>query len=254
MTVWIIVTLDAVGSLMYMLAGSRNKYTGKWGMKLAVLCIFAVFAGTLTGLHNYHLTFANYWTYKENAEYVNLLPSSKADSHSDAGKIVFSLDSRIAHDQVVGYKSKNMYCVAPIVDYSSGVKREYWAAGMDCCAARANFKCDDAGNALARSGLVVLDNKGMFSSEYTMYVKAARQACAEYNLEMPDSPIFVRWVADATTAQDEYRTEGEGMMLAYIALFFLFQVIVGGLVHMTSRRNLAPKSTAARDNIKLPSA
>ena len=74
--------------------------------------------------------------------YLNVLPSESAAAHADAGKLLFSLDTKVDTSKTVGYRAKHVYCVAPIMDYATTVI-QYWAVGVDCCQGRGQFACGD---------------------------------------------------------------------------------------------------------------
>ena len=107
--------LCVVCSLLFTLVDQRNKYGGRWYMKLGILSLLGCGTGVVLGLFNYHYHFANYWAYMENSEYTNVLPSEPASAHADAGKIIFAADARIDTTKVIGFKAKRVFCVAPIV-------------------------------------------------------------------------------------------------------------------------------------------
>jgi len=142
---------------------------GKWYLKLGLLSFAFNLGGIFMGSWIYNSYFKPYWTITENASYDDVLPSEPAAAHMDAGKLLFAMDSRVAVSQGLGYKSRSVFCVAPIVDYSTH-KIEYWAAGENCCGQRKQFNCDDVGNSQARSAIILTDN-------LDEYKKAAKQ-CA----------------------------------------------------------------------------
>lgn len=232
---WLIVLLCGICSFLFTLVDQRNKFGGRWYMKLGILCVFGCGAGVVLGMFNYHYHYANYWAYAENAEYSNVLPSEDAAAHADAGKIIFSADAKIDMNKILGYKSKRVFCVAPIVDYAT-TKINYWAAGVDCCGQRSDFACDDAYNTKARSGVVLLDNRGVFPEEHKYFKLAAEQATAAYGLEMADEPLFVRWVANPDLVQDAYFSSGFGYLVLFTIIGAVVAVLVGALVQVSSRK------------------
>ncbi|CAD7950893.1 unnamed protein product [Amoebophrya sp. A120] len=91
--VWLLVSFLLFVSVLFIMVDYRNKTGGRWYMKLGLLSVVSVVLGVFASLYSYHHYFNNYWSYKENSEYINVLPSEPASAHSDAGKILFTLDS-----------------------------------------------------------------------------------------------------------------------------------------------------------------
>merc|ERR1712194_303862 len=115
------------------------------------------------------------------------------------------------------------YCVAPIVDYAT-TTIEYWAVGIDCCSARGNFACGDVWNPNARSAVVMIEADGVdaaFNSNMKHWRRAAAQASAEWNLAQSKTPLFVRWVTDASAASEQYWSTGIGNLLMAISVYLL---------------------------------
>lgn len=216
--VWTAVIVCAAFACIFTVIGSeaQRHYTF-----LGVLCALAVACGTLGGMVNYSWNMEPYWFYDEAREYANVLPSEPAAAHGDAGKIVFAKSAVIDTTKAVGYKMGHVYCVAPIMDAGSGARVEYWAVGIDCCAERANFACDDAkseGGAV-NGGLVVQD-RGLFrESPFDQYAKAVRTAEAAYDLTSASEPLYVRWVKDPDALQSKFYWDGTGNMFLTILLY-----------------------------------
>mmetsp|Transcript_21326 Transcript_21326/g.53713 ORF Transcript_21326/g.53713 Transcript_21326/m.53713 type:complete len:321 (-) Transcript_21326:472-1434(-) len=237
---------------LFVMVDYRSRGGGRWYMKLGLLSLTAVLLGIISSLYTYHYYFSNYWSYKENSEYINVLPSEPATAHSDAGKILFTVDTRVAVDKTLGYRAKDMYCVAPIMDYATH-EIQYWATGLNCCQPRGGFACDDVWNPRARSAVVVF-NRGsdsLFPSQHEVFRKAAAQACAEWGLTQATDPLFVRWVTDATKEQDLYYSTGLGYFVTYAALFAVWSMLSGAIMQMSSRK---ATSTADTKNVRLPPA
>ncbi|CAD7932113.1 unnamed protein product [Amoebophrya sp. A25] len=243
-------------AMLLVMVDYRNKAVGgRWYMKLGLLSFASLLLGIFASLYTYHYYFGNYWSYKENAEYINVLPSEAASAHADAGKILFTVDTKVATEKTLGYRIKDMYCVAPIMDYAT-TTIQYWAVGTNCCHARSNFACDDVWNPRARSAVVVLDNRGFFPSVHSIYKKAAEQACAEWGLVQAKDPLFVHWVADATGEQNGYWSAGLGYLITFIAVYAVWSLLVGGIVQMSARKASAAATAGQGDGkgVRLPPA
>ena len=152
-----------------------------------------------------------------------VLPSEPAAAHADAGKLLFSLDTKVDTSRTVGFRSRHVYCVAPIADYATTSTIQYWAVGVDCCQGRSQFACGDVTDSKARSGLVVFDNRGFFPSQMHFFQQAAKQAAAEYGVVSARDAIFVEWTRDATALQNRLEFFGQNFFGKRIfVVIFLF--------------------------------
>jgi len=249
---WLVVLAFFMLSVIFMVLDSRRRQGGSWFLFLGLLSLFAILFSTLFGTYNYWMHMFPYWSYDENRAYSNVLPTEPAEAHADAGKIKFSHTARVDTTRAMGYKAGSVYCVAPILDDTQLDRVEYWAAGVDCCPARGDFNCDDAWNPKARSGVVILDTSAgdasvssgdtsvgfsLFRSRRDYYVKAVRQAEANFALTSADHPLFVRWVGDPQMIQDDYWRSGVGFLVATVCIYLLISIIAGAVMQMWSKRN-----------------
>eukprot|EP00397_Hematodinium_sp_SG-2012_P058298 GEMP01073637.1.p1 GENE.GEMP01073637.1~~GEMP01073637.1.p1 ORF type:complete len:228 (+),score=44.61 GEMP01073637.1:146-829(+) len=81
-----------------------------------------------------------YHSISNGREYVDVLAREKADGFGDFGKIIFADESRVETLYSVGYKQRNTYCVAPILE-ADQTEVEFWAVGTNCCSPRGGFWC-----------------------------------------------------------------------------------------------------------------
>merc|ERR1719359_636090 len=254
LVVWTLVLAWMCFAFIFMALDSRGRMGGSWFLFLGLLCLFAVVNACLVGSYNYWMHMFHYWSFDENRGYTNVLPSEPAAAHADAGKIVFSNTARVDTTRAVGYKSGTVYCVAPILDDTQLDRVEYWAAGVDCCPARGDFNCDDSWNPKARSGVVILDTSAgdasvssgdssigfsLFRSRRDYYLKAVRQAEANFGVTSADHPLFVRWVGDPQQIQDDYWRSGVGFLVATVCIYLLISIIAGAVMQMVSKRSAA---------------
>mmetsp|Transcript_37219 Transcript_37219/g.89492 ORF Transcript_37219/g.89492 Transcript_37219/m.89492 type:complete len:295 (-) Transcript_37219:25-909(-) len=205
---------------------------GQYG--LAILLIISFVLSVVIGTYMHHTYMEPYWACRENREYNNIVPTEPAASHSDAGKISFTADSRVDVLKSVGYKLGSTYCVAPVMDDNSGSRVEYWAAGVDCCASREDMWCDEVRVESARSGVVVASQETWMDqfvySDRAMFVKAARVATAQYDLAAAEEPIFVRWVARPDLAQTEYFTHGGIFWVVAVLIYLVVSIVLAFVV------------------------
>lgn len=232
--VWSTVCLLGCFALIFAFTPSGADAEGRSAVSLGVLCGFAIVLGVLGGLHNYGNHMEQYWLYEEAREYHNVLPSEPAAAHADAGKITFAEAARIDTTKAVGYKAASTYCVAPILDPSSSNRVEFWAVGLDCCAPRGEFNCDDAtkeGTEAAHGGLVVFDT-GSIHRHYEYFSKAVKESEAANDLVSSAEPIFVRWVKDPESVQASFFGAGNWAVIGYCVLHGAANAGLAWLAHI----------------------
>lgn len=226
-------------SVMFMSLSARMD--GRWYLFLGILCLLAVVMGNLAGLYNYHEYMLQYWSYDQNRQYSNVLPSEPAAAHADAGELKFALNARIDTTKAVGFKAGDVYCVAPVMDETQTSRVEYWAAGPNCCKQRADFDCDSASDPEARAGVVILDTNSWLPSNRDYYMKAVKQAEAAYDIVSAPAPLFIRWVKSPHEfVQTAYFQPAIGTLIAGIFIYLLLSVVLGVACAMSSRRAARP--------------
>lgn len=194
---------------------------------LSVFCLNALIASTVAGLVAWDLYISNYWYYTTSHSYVNVLPSSAAGGYADAGELVFADEAHIDADRALGYQDGSRYCVAPILDDAFLEQVQFWAVGVDCCAQRGAFHCDDAWNPEARSAVVLHPETSRYNREtHEQYHLAVRQAEAAYDIVSAADPIFVRFVIDPELVTLNSWRNGSYVLLVTAMVFLLYLMMV----------------------------
>jgi len=188
----LVIVVSAIAILYHFFARA-----GELTMPLATGIMVGVMIATLLGLYIYD-TAAIFPAFYGNArKYTNVVASEPSAAVADAGKLTFNSQTRVDIKKSVGYVAENgmVFCVAPVLSNSNQPRIEYWAAGIDCCAASGDFWCDQAQNPQAHGGVVIFDNNGWFTpARYPFYQKARAKAEAQFMLQSVGNPLFVRWV------------------------------------------------------------
>lgn len=202
--VWAIVGLCLfIGGIFFLTGGQENDQPL---MFLGLMCLGTVVLGGVVGGANYSWHMRSYYHFVDSREYTNVLPSEPAAAHADAGKIIFSAGAVVDKTKSVGYNHGSLYCVAPIIDTYTLPRVEYWAVGVDCCAPRSDFACDDALKGGVRGGMVISDGGFLQHGNAEYYHRAVQVAQAAFDLQSAPEPIYVRWVADPTAVNDALLT------------------------------------------------
>lgn len=157
--------------------------------------IFACVMGYIFGGTNYYIFMLPYLHYTFNREYTNVNPGENADGFRDAGAVYFSASARVNLAQSVGFKEWNRFCVAPIVGDDPSDTVSFFAAGLDCCDSRHDFKCWEAADPNAHAGVRISENDPL-GNHLPQFKKAAAMAASVYGFKSSENPILVLWVKD----------------------------------------------------------
>eukprot|EP00933_Yihiella_yeosuensis_P006929 TRINITY_DN111763_c0_g1_i1.p1 TRINITY_DN111763_c0_g1~~TRINITY_DN111763_c0_g1_i1.p1 ORF type:complete len:341 (-),score=57.62 TRINITY_DN111763_c0_g1_i1:68-1090(-) len=118
---------------------------------------------------------------------------SRGSRFQDAGKVYFTHDAVLDMSRIVTFKQGSLYCAAPIYNPKcrENCGHDFWAVGLDCCAEDgSNFRCGDAGNKKAKSGLRMVED-----ANTAYYRLAVIQAAGKMKIFSPH-PIFFDWLVD----------------------------------------------------------
>mmetsp|Transcript_30551 Transcript_30551/g.59932 ORF Transcript_30551/g.59932 Transcript_30551/m.59932 type:complete len:299 (+) Transcript_30551:105-1001(+) len=164
--------------------------------------------------------------------YDNVVPSQKAATVTDAGRIVFSVGSRVDTHYAAGVVAKdgNEYCAAPVRSSQTNMHVEFWAVGKNCCSNLGFFKCDSTEVKEARAGVIEFDSGGIWRrGRSDMYDAARQKAEATFGLDSPAAPIYVRWVTikELDFLSSNYYSKALGFA---ILAFFLYGGLSFGFV------------------------
>lgn len=242
-TVPTIVILAAVMTVNIGFAVFEMAHGKKWLLWLGILGGVALLAGIAIGLFNYYRYLLFFYSYSDLRKYTNVAGSQHAAGYSDAGMVLFTKDTGVDTTQAVGYQdagsSGSIFCVAPISDGSMTKDSQisFWAVGENCCEERSNFQCDGAGDASAKSGLVVLDVEKLVSEAVAMFVapmstkdqysKAIKLQNAFFGTSNAKENVFVRWTRDPVAMQDKYWNDAFANCVTESLLYFVISMFMG---------------------------
>uniref|UniRef100_A0A7S4RK31 Uncharacterized protein n=1 Tax=Alexandrium monilatum TaxID=311494 RepID=A0A7S4RK31_9DINO len=219
--------LAAVLLLGYMAYLSHTREgTARGGTPARLTFLFATsllgwLAGLVSGQLNYSANMYPYFDVTELNIYTSVDPSvSQGQRLMDLGRVMFLPGSHLDLTKVMSFRSSRMYCIAPVTVGSSGNLSSYdfWAAGVDCCSGKADFRCGEYRNPHARAGLRLVHG-----SQHDFFRLAVQQAEATYKIRAPH-PIFLHWVQDPIAEIHAYQDEGCKNFLLSICSFFVFQL------------------------------
>jgi len=185
---------------------------------LGILSLTAVVISLGVGCLGVYGCLFEFHTLSQGASYFNVLSSEPAAGKSDATALGFTNFTKVDLNRVFGWtdisqQGGSTYCVAPV---SSGKPFEnriqYWAAGVDCCEARANFACYDATIPGTHAALVF--GKDDAASSYGLR-QAVAGAQALYGVTADPSYLLLKWHKDPVG----YRNS---LFQQTLTLFFVF--------------------------------
>lgn len=219
---------------------------------LAIVTWASLGLAVLGGEHNYWWHMVSYYDFQDLAAYTNIDPTmDKGQSYMDAGQIYFREFSQVLTDQMVAYRSQNVFCAAPIMlsplsnqhgedqvqqDGHFRVPKsgtvDFWAVGMDCCDQETRtFTCGAVGDERARAGIRLLRDDIRPFYHLAVQEWAARLCPLDDNtltgrsqvspLICPQArhPLFFHWVVDPLVEVDNFYEKSINMYRTQIAGF-----------------------------------
>jgi len=150
----------------------------------------------------------------------------------DAGSIRFLNTSTVDVSKSMGFKNKDVFCVAPISDGSTASTYDFWAVGVNCCNDRTStgafrFECISSGGIKLHAGL-----RWISAEERPFFRLAVQQAEAIHNITAVH-PLFFTMVKDADAAVESLKGSAtQNTILGIIGFFILqsFLVVIGVLL------------------------
>jgi len=103
-------------------------------------CVLAVSIGSFAGCFNFSEHMLPYHHVAHGSEYINVLPQEKAEAYADFGKLIFAPEAKVDTVKSIGYKQRDTYCVAPVLEEAQ-TEVEFWVVGKGCCSSRGSFWC-----------------------------------------------------------------------------------------------------------------
>lgn len=228
---WLIV---AVGGILVLVTGTftfflwyKTDRDPWWMIFLFATMLIALVTGAWLGNKNFYYYMSPYYETAALNTYYNLNPYSvKGQEIVDAGQITFTSGVQVDDDKSMGFKSREMFCVAPIGRKShngTSQRHDVWAVGLNCCTGSSgSFGCYQ-GQAERMSGVRVAGGW-----EKPFYDLAVKQAAAKYKLEVSHA-ILVKLVSDASTGLADYAMDGQRYFVIGIFTSLVVQLVFVGI-------------------------
>lgn len=198
------------------------------------LCLAAAVLGATVGIYDYQMYVRVYETYAASPTRQEVLVTESAGAFPDMRELTFVPGTQVDVARSLGYvDGEHLFCVAPVVagspagtaawmlpDHSP--RANFWAAGLDCCKARGDFRCGDAGDVQASGGLVVMDPSPWATAVLPKYRAAVHEAAAAYGIHAPEDAVILYW--SLSPEEDLEELWGPGVDLYVIAVLVCFVV------------------------------
>lgn len=176
-----------------------------WWVFLFATGLLACGSGLVIGDMNYTTNMYPYYDINTLANYSHVNPSIvQGNQFMDAGMIGFIKSAYLNITQSLGFKNKDIYCVAPIVAGDSQLRTyDFWAVGVNCCSGRRpDFHCGEYDNPDAHSGF-----KLMSDDQKPFFRLAVQQAEAFLAIKV-SHPVFLTWMQEPDSAVEAYQEAG----------------------------------------------
>lgn len=144
----------------------------------------------------------------------------------DAGRVIFTEGTKLDLTKAIGFKSSNVYCVAPVSISGSSASPtselatyDFWAVGINCCNGLASdYHCGEYHNPHVHAGVRFLRN-----DQYPMFKLAVQQAEAAFGIKAAH-PIFLRWTQDPIGETNAFQENGYNFYIACVIYHFILQL------------------------------
>jgi len=228
---------------IYLLIGAhwrakKKPYNSRWSILHAVTLTVATFVGITMGDMTYWTYMFSYYEYEMTSPYVNIDPSrARGQGFMDSGQVYFKEGTFVATEEAIAFQMKDIYCAAPIVrqpvadhdveDGEKAVKKPYsgtfdfWAVGVNCCMPSGErFRCFDALNPHARSGLRLLRD------DLRPFFKLAVEEWSSAYSTPIKHPLFFYWLNDPAAEVDSYAFQANWRFWYYAFVYAFVNIIL----------------------------
>lgn len=217
---WVLVTICGVLSLLFVVVGYMGG--GMVPLALGVLCVAAIGVSLPVGLTLRGAYMHEYWRLDGGQNYRDVEPVESSSTKTDATMLEFKSGASVDTQKSVGYmRAGQVYCVAPIIGSATQSDPSFWAAGMNCCGDRTDFKCGSSDDSDARAMVVYADDNGHFA-------KAVRMATSVYGITAVERAIAGYWVKSLDDYKDGLAW-GAGLWAAGVIFGHLVSSIAAGI-------------------------
>jgi hypothetical protein len=207
------------------------------------LCVFlsalAAIAGFAFGYYLFIMHFDVYRQFRTLVTYVNIDPQyDVGGAYMDSGEVYFKEGSRVDAKRAMAVRSKDIFCVAPVVrdaksqtqaDEEAGLPPpppsgtvDWWVIGKNCCLPSGEqFTCGlVTPNVYPRAGLRLLDDY-----QRHLYKLAVDEWSSKYSTPV-NHPLFFYWDVDPLAAVNSHAVTGWFQIYSGVERFCFINILV----------------------------
>jgi hypothetical protein len=196
-----------------------------WLIFVFVTCFLALGLGLILGNVNYWTYTQSYYDLKLMNNYSDVNPSTTYGQQvMDAGQISFTNNVVLDLKLAMGFKNKDVYCVAPVTVSSSDgptplASYDFWVVGINCCDHHtASFRCGPYDSTSAHAGLRVIHD------EVRPFFRLAVQEAEAVHSLKAIHPLFLFWSEDTSADLSLFLDEGYKWYYVGVMVHFGFQL------------------------------
>mmetsp|Transcript_2442 Transcript_2442/g.4827 ORF Transcript_2442/g.4827 Transcript_2442/m.4827 type:complete len:466 (+) Transcript_2442:103-1500(+) len=201
-----------------------NKVTDQFLVFLSCFVFILAVLGVVVGYLGFESYTKPYHIAINSRYYENVMPSENPKAKMDASMIQFAPGARVDTTKALGYRDGTLYCVAPIIGVNTERFVGYWAAGVNCCGSRGDFRCDEVSDFSVHGGLIVPPIK--------QYMAGAAQAASQYDLSIPDEPVFIKWTSDPNKAVESIMSNSRSFTWTSVLLVGVLCLVVVMIINV----------------------
>jgi len=197
--------------------------TPEWPIFLFITCLLACCVGQAVAQVNYVKNMRPYYDIDSMQNYPAMDPArNKGQQLMDLGQVTFVKGSRLELSKSIGFRNKDVYCVAPIVSGNGTMDTyDFWAVGVNCCSGHLpDFRCGEYNNPYARSGLRLMQDK-----DRSYFRLAVDQAVAAHNIKVTH-PVFLHFMQNPMAEVNAYQDEGYKCFVFGVCLYLVLQILL----------------------------
>jgi len=195
-----------------------------WFTFLFGTSLFAWVLGLFVGWMNWNMNLAPYYFITSLKFYENVdVKETRGLSAMDAGRLTFVPGTVLDTGKSMGFRQKDMYCVAPVVPTAGAnlARYDFWAVGVNCCSDHASdFHCGEYNNMNARSGVRLFRD-----DELPWFQLALKQAEATHGIHS-QHPVFLTWLEDPSAGVNDDVNRSLQWYFTGITMHAAFQILL----------------------------
>jgi len=241
-TGFVVIALIGMATLQSVTAPNASSRETTWLPFYFVTLLLAWTVAVVVGDLNFTSNMEPFYSFESLNFYPDVDPlAASGQTLMDAGRMLFTPNSRLDLTKSMGFKKEDVYCVAPVSTARASVVNgsrggslqtpenyDFWAVGMNCCSGNGpDFRCGHFNDPKARGGLRLMED-----DQRAFFRLAVQQAEATYNIRAAH-PIFLRWLPDPLGEAQANQQQGFQRYLQGVLTFLSVQCFLVAAATLT---------------------